>query len=274
MTSVELVVPDGVGAGELMLVEFGGTSYEVGVPEGSASGDAITVELPAAAAEPGQVELVVPDGVGAGDLVLVDAPGGASFEVAVPSGCGPGDRITVSLPAEQPAAEPKAPADAAAAPELPATRTPEVPATHAGAFRIGQRVQVLRSNGEFSAAFVADYHAPSELYKVELYSAGSNIFKEGLREEDLSSSWEQLYVPSAGRRQYGSDSDTSSDASGDSDACSSSWSSDEGAGTAVGVAPAPRKPAAAPAPGGARSRVGPGCAVAPRSAPRVDPRAP
>ena len=24
----------------------------------------------------------------------------------------------------------------------------------------------------------------------------------GLREEDLSSSWEQLYVPSAGRRQY------------------------------------------------------------------------
>ena len=70
--AVEIVVPDGLGAGDEFTVEWGGTSYTIAVPAGVAAGQALTIELPApgdadAAQATQAVEIVVPDGLGAGD---------------------------------------------------------------------------------------------------------------------------------------------------------------------------------------------------------------
>ena len=46
MQPVELVVPDGVIAGQPFTVEFNGTNFEIVCPDGCAAGDAIIVELP------------------------------------------------------------------------------------------------------------------------------------------------------------------------------------------------------------------------------------
>ena len=44
--SVEVVVPDGVFAGEEFLVEFDGQQFNIAVPEGCGPGDPIQVEVP------------------------------------------------------------------------------------------------------------------------------------------------------------------------------------------------------------------------------------
>ena len=44
-TPVDLVIPDGVFAGQEMSVEWGGVTYSIAVPEGVGPGQEITVEL-------------------------------------------------------------------------------------------------------------------------------------------------------------------------------------------------------------------------------------
>jgi hypothetical protein len=50
MTTLAVVCPDGVAAGELLNIEHDGATLEVAVPEGCAPGDTFHVELAAPAA--------------------------------------------------------------------------------------------------------------------------------------------------------------------------------------------------------------------------------
>ena len=50
MTTLAVVCPDGVAAGELLNIEHDSTTLEVAVPEGCAPGDTFHVELAAPAA--------------------------------------------------------------------------------------------------------------------------------------------------------------------------------------------------------------------------------
>ena len=47
MTTLAVVCPDGVAAGELLNIEHDGTTLEVAVPEGCAPGDTFHIELAA-----------------------------------------------------------------------------------------------------------------------------------------------------------------------------------------------------------------------------------
>ena len=205
MSVVTVVVPDGLSGGDTMVVDFNGTP-EVIVPNGCITGSAIDVELPTAQVHDSpEMEVTVPDGVTAGDMIMISA-GGDDFEVCVPRGCSSGMVFSVCIP-KGPLQEVEQQGESSSA-----------VAQDAGVYRIGQRVQVLRSSGEYSTAFVVDYHAPSGLYKVELFEHGSGVFKEGVTEDDIGSSWEMLYVPTSSRRQYESaSSSTSESSSSDSD---------------------------------------------------------
>ena len=144
-------------------------------------------------------------------------------------------------------------------------------------------MQVLRSNGEWSTAFVAEHDAPSGLYKVELYEAGSGVFKEGLGESDFGSTEVQLsLLGSQSRRPFDSSSgDGSSSGTPDSgfeletDSASDDGARDHGRGgwssdaSADGDGSGGDGGGGGGGGGGARAgarRVGPsarGCAVAP-----------
>lgn len=228
MPEVSCEVPPGADLDGCFVIEHGGRDFQIELPPGSFVGDQIIVALPddeppSEPEAPGNcVEVIVPDGLGAGELMLVEF-GGTSFEIAVPDGCVAGDPICVQLP--DPPQEDLRPLE-----EAPTE--PAAPA-HTGNYRLGQRVQVLRSSGEYCTAFILNYHESSELYRVELFSVGSGVYKEGVRDEDISSTWEQLYVPAAARRQY--DSSSASD-----DGSSSTWSSSSEEGGRFGGAESPR----------------------------------
>jgi hypothetical protein len=189
-------VPDGCFPGDLMSVEVGNISYDVTVPTNTAPGDTIEILLPRLSQE---VDVVVPQGVRPGEIVLIELDSG-SFEVRVPAGAFPGMVVRVDLPE---------------CTHGVSQDQQQQLASHASSsvqkYRIGQRVQVLRSDGSFSAAFIVDYHEPSGLYQVELHRPGSGIFKEGVTEDDIGSSWEALYLPTSKRRQYASSSSSESE---------------------------------------------------------------
>jgi hypothetical protein len=151
-TAVEIVVPDGLGAGDEFSVEWGGVSYSIAVPDGMIGGQALTIELPAleetptaeSAQQTQAVEIMVPDGLGAGDEFSVEW-GGVSYNIAVPDGVVGGQALTIELPALQESAETDAAEPAPA----------EVCSEDDGyKFKPGQRIEVYRTDGSMSPGHI------------------------------------------------------------------------------------------------------------------------
>ena len=110
-----------------------------------------------------------------------------------------------------------------------------------GTYRIGQRVMVLRSSGDFSPAFVVGYTpwGGSGMYKVELFERGSGVYKDGILEEEIGSSWDAVSQRATAQQQRG-DSD-SSDTSGSPWTTSSSEEEEQEEGVAFTISCAQRK---------------------------------
>ena len=184
MEVVTVVVPDGLAPGDEFVVSANGREFNVTVPDGVWGGVSIDLELPVAEA-PGssasqhmqQVVVTVPDGVSAGQLFTVDF-GGQLFEVTVPDGLVAGDELEIELPAP-PSLSSKAPPpptasqggvgwddwDSAWEP-VPKGSTgwadaPE-PAPYYGRYKIGEKVQVQRTSGEWSPATIKEYDELSD----------------------------------------------------------------------------------------------------------------
>lgn len=100
---VEVVVPDGVLAGDAFLIEFRGQQLSVVCPKGCRAGDPISFEVnvvpdSTGAAETPSVEVTVPDGCKEGMEFTVHFEG-RDFNILVPEGCGPGSVLLVEVPA-------------------------------------------------------------------------------------------------------------------------------------------------------------------------------
>lgn len=111
MVLLDVVVPEGVGPGDELLVEGpGGQQLVVVCPDGAVPGSSITVEFAeeAAAPAPQLVDVTVPDGCWPGDEFEVSL-GDTQFVVVVPEGVAPGDVIEVAVPPPAPPGEGEAP---------------------------------------------------------------------------------------------------------------------------------------------------------------------
>jgi hypothetical protein len=110
----EVVVPDGTGSGDELVVDVEGLKYLVSVPSGLSAGETFFVTLPQSPplslapttdlspslAAP-TVEVIVPDECSAGELFVVTvetSQGPVDFEVRVPDGCSCGSRLLVEVP--------------------------------------------------------------------------------------------------------------------------------------------------------------------------------
>jgi len=230
--SVEIVVPDGLRAGDDFEVQWGGVGYSIAVPDGVSGGQALTIELPAleetgagsasSQSATASVEIVVPDGLAAGDNFEVEW-GGVSYSIAVPDGVSGGQALTIELPSIDPAAEPSEPADTGA-PSVDATKgdskegqpmipvegatgatwtdidcaierleqtctercTDKCPRCDGYGFKPGQRIEVYRTDGAMSPGHIVGkgwegFDGPT--YKVQL---DDGLCKEAVPEDDLS----------------------------------------------------------------------------------------
>ena len=190
--SYECLVPQGVREGdEIMLDTVDGLTLCVCVPVGVGPGDVITVdheEGDLAASDRGapstthDMEVVVPEGCGAGDLITVTTSWGAMFEVNVPDGCGPGTAFTLEVPTEgqsgcvEPAREQLIEDDDEGEEGEPAGSEHR--------YRVGQRVRVLRSSGQYSSGVVeCSFDGVFEtLYSVRL---DMGLTKPAVAEEEM-----------------------------------------------------------------------------------------
>lgn len=93
---VEVVVPDGVFAGEEIVVAIGDDELIVTVPAGLKEGDHMVVEVPVKEDE--LLAVKVPDGVSGGQEMLIETPDGRQLVVDVPMGLSSGDIMDVSVP--------------------------------------------------------------------------------------------------------------------------------------------------------------------------------
>jgi len=192
MGMLEVVVPDGLMAGDVLCVESNGQCFDVVLPGGYKPGHILPVEAPSLPPSPTTLgrrpsktsvmdfDIVVPDGVTEGECFAVETAWGA-FEIVCPEGCGGGSAITCELPV---AGEPEA------APPEAMEMAPDEPSAHGDAdsgfrYRPGQRVQVLRSDGSYSSASVEyGYESVFDvLYCVTL--DGSGLCKAAVPEEEM-----------------------------------------------------------------------------------------
>ena len=98
---VEIIVPDGVSAGEELIVTApeDGAELIVVIPPGNGPGDKLVVTMPDGANQDEQLVVVtIPLGVTAGQDMLVEAPDGRQLLVTIPLGLQPGDSMDVSIP--------------------------------------------------------------------------------------------------------------------------------------------------------------------------------
>ena len=96
---LQVQVPEGLYAGEPMVIDYNGQEFTITIPDGLQGGDLLDVDLPVTAANtPNTVMVVVPDGCEDG-FFTVDFDG-RTFDVGVPKGCHAGDEIEVEVPAE------------------------------------------------------------------------------------------------------------------------------------------------------------------------------
>ena len=205
---IAVQVPPHGKAGDPIRIEHQGHAFDCEVPDGYADGDTFELILPESYKTAREMEVVVPEGLSPGDVFRVESDD-MLFEVILPEHVTAGAHLVVTLP------QTAASTDNGAFSASETSTSSLAPCAH----RVGQRVQVMRSSGEYSPAFIHSYHEPSGLYSVELFERGSSIFKDGLTEDDLASTWEQLYVPTSRHRPYASSSSDSSqlESDGDSD---------------------------------------------------------
>uniref|UniRef100_A0A7S4HMG0 Uncharacterized protein n=1 Tax=Prymnesium polylepis TaxID=72548 RepID=A0A7S4HMG0_9EUKA len=99
---VEVIVPDGVLAGDSFLIEFDGQQLEVTCPKDCFTGDCISmpVDVPESSGVE-QIDVVVPDGCFPG-MEFAVAFDGREFNLLVPEGCEPGSMLTVDVPPRSP----------------------------------------------------------------------------------------------------------------------------------------------------------------------------
>ena len=145
MPVVEVVVPDGLRAGELLSIETAdGETHSVALPPGYSAGCVLPVELPSLPPSPNvhkapsisgvmNYDIIVPDNVAEGDIFAVETACGV-FDVECPVGCKAGSAITVALPANEQQEAPQEP-------------EPDSAAGSGHRYKPGQRVQVLRTDG-------------------------------------------------------------------------------------------------------------------------------
>lgn len=226
-TMIWVTVPEGVGSGDAFWIEAGRQFFSVTVPEGKQAGDEILVDADVTEqstciasstherSDERVFEVIVPDGAKVGDDILVEADG-SQVTVTVPEGCGPGSALSVMLPAAwlwaptEPVPRPasdtsqESRSKVQALGQAPGTqpqlqlqsqpRRQSQPASDASVFiasyRIGRRLQVMRTDGSFSKALVVDFDERCGLYRVELLTDSgkqTGLFKEGVSEEDMYS---------------------------------------------------------------------------------------
>jgi len=200
-----VTVPDGIFAGDEFVIEFDGQQLSVVCPDGCQGGDAINLTVPASGGDTGgdegappSVTVSVPEGCYPGDEFTVEFDG-RSFNVGVPDGCGPGTELTVEVP---PAESAPAPAPAPAGRDRPSSssqRDMNIPpyrggqrpgekkknssdwapssslfsmgpaegfGNPAGAYSVGQLVQVTRSDGSWTYGKIMDYDDLGDNYSV------------------------------------------------------------------------------------------------------------
>ena len=242
---MEVTIPEHVHAGDELLVTHNGADLVVTVPAACGPGDVITVDFAEQPSEGGasssretDMDVTVPPGVYAGDVFVVQA-GEACFDVEVPAGCGPGDTIQLTLPngsmrdsrgagpsrrvsRENPVGSRRVSVDY----DAPGASRGGAAAAHSrvdeweGNYRRGEKVQVMRSSGQWCNAIISDYYAPAELYTVELLLGGSRsgLFKEAVTEEDLwVDPWDSFWASKRPRRDSSSSESSVSPGSTDSD---------------------------------------------------------
>ena len=96
MACVEVVIPDGLYAGDAFTVSHEGSDFDVVVPDGCSGGMLLTVDVPPPPGAAAEVE--VPAGLVPGDQFLMSTADGLELDVVVPDGCYGGDVILVDLP--------------------------------------------------------------------------------------------------------------------------------------------------------------------------------
>ena len=193
-TTVEIVVPDGLGPGDAFDVEWGGVNYNIAVPDGCVGGTALNIELPsldqaeplppAADATPAMtsVEIVVPDDLVPGDVFDVEW-GGVNYNIAVPDGCFGGTALNIELPSLEPAAaEPPPPI-----PEERCTKqcTRQSRQCDGIKFKPGQKIEMMRSDCSMSPGTIVGKGWAGQFgrtYKVLLDEGGT---KAAVPEDDI-----------------------------------------------------------------------------------------
>lgn len=171
-TSVEIVVPDGLSAGDNFEVEWGGVSYSIAVPDGVCSGQSLTIELPSIVPEEEQ-----PSDTGA-PAPSLDAPKDDSKEEDKPL-----------IPVEGATGATWTDIDSAIERlEQTCTEkcTDKCPRCDGYSFKPGQRIEVYRTDGAMSPGHIVGkgwegFDGPT--YKVQL---DDGLCKEAVPEEDLS----------------------------------------------------------------------------------------
>ena len=184
-----------------------GNAVDITVPEGCGGGEIICVSVPQSHAPPPAdlvpVDVIVPDGVYGGSTFSVEYAGGV-FDIVCPDGCGPGSAIVVDLPSapmppEQPAPAPLPRSDKENLPEgfekigktgkglalslnIGGGIKLSLALATQGKYRVGQQVEVLRSDGTWSLASVKEYDCKAVNYTVML---PDTRLKHMVEEEDL-----------------------------------------------------------------------------------------
>lgn len=218
---VNVIVPDGLHPGDVFdAVLEDDSSVAVTVPDGCYGSMEITISVPSLEEPPVDgadgvmpVEVLVPNGIYPGDAFSVEHADGQLYDITCPDGVGPGDAIFVDLPLLPPpplAAEPPAPQSlqlSAQKENISKDNLPEgyekvgrhgkglalnlnlggglklsLGVATAGKFRVGQQVEVLRSDGAWSLASVKEYDWRAVNYTVML---PDTRLKYMVEEEDL-----------------------------------------------------------------------------------------
>ena len=205
---VEVLIPPGCHAGSELVVNAGGDQEVlVTIPEGFGPGELLLVDLSpvggghAAASgfeEELVVNVVVPDGAEGGSEIIVDVGDGRELAVVVPQGLQPGDTMEVVVPAAAALSPSPPPHAEPLPPELPPEPPPppdevrepqrvqaaelsdsdEDDPEQGAKFGVGQPVEVLRNDGEWSLATVVDYEDGGMTYTISLVDGRHKYFVE------------------------------------------------------------------------------------------------
>ena len=186
-SEVDVVVPDGVDAGDYFTVEVAGSAFEVELPEGVAAGDSLRVTLPACMGLPSgaiEIERLTLDATDppASDTEYVCGVREAAF---VRRALGESRRMASVV-------DRRANMLRSDDPNLRRDTTSTQTACTAGAANstsqahyTGKRVEVERSDGSFSPASIVAYDAQSDTYTLEVNGGTKWLVETGsIRELD------------------------------------------------------------------------------------------